>query len=87
MNLHVKRFTVRYRGKDYGPGSVIYDVEQEEATDLIAGSNGTIEALPEREEAAPTSSGQERKEEKVKNSETDGNITGLPAIDPSKTVK
>lgn len=86
LNLHVKRFTVRYQGKDYGPGSVIYDVEHEEAADLIAGSNGTIEALPEREETAPTASRRGGKGKDAKDAESADSI-GLPTIDPSKTVK
>lgn len=89
MNLHVKRFTVRYQGKDYGPGSVIYDVEQEQAKSLIAGGSGTIEALPEREESAPaaTSLGRKGKEAKDADISVTDDMAGLPAVDPSKTVK
>ena len=87
MDLHVKRFKVRYQGKDYGPGSIIYDVEQEQAESLIAGGNGTIEALPEREESAPVASSRGRRGKEAKETEAVDNIVGLPTIDPSKTVK
>lgn len=80
MDLHVKRFTIRYRGKDYGPGSVIYDVPDKEAKALVVGSNGTIEGLPMRKPG--------------RQPETDmadaGGATGaegLPSLDPAKTVK
>ncbi|HWR07757.1 hypothetical protein [Sporomusa sp.] len=88
MDLHIKQFTVRYQGKDYGPGSVIYDVEQAVAENLIAGSNGTIAALPGKEEAV---SGPKDKKTKSAADPANGakavDLGGLPAVDPTKTVK
>lgn len=80
MDLHVKRFKVRYQGKDYGPNSVIYNVEQELAEKLAAGSNGTIEALPAREETVADI------KNKVSNT-SNGESVSLPSVDPKKTVK
>ena len=88
MDLHVKRFKVRYQGKDYGPGSVIYGVDQEQAESLIVGSNGTIAALPGKEDAVS-----ETKDKKAKSTANQVNgakaveLGGLPAVDPTKTVK
>ncbi|SDD89529.1 hypothetical protein [Sporomusa acidovorans] len=83
MDLHVKRFKVRYQGKDYGPGSVIYNVEQELAKKLAAGSNGTIEALPEREETTTDETDIKNEVSKVANDEA----VSLPSVDPKKTMK
>lgn len=77
MDLHVKQFTVRYQGKDYGPGSIIYGMPNDEAEKLIEESNGTIEALPERDNVVMTTD----------NSNDDGLKDGLPSLDPSLTVK
>ncbi len=102
MNLLINQFTVRYQGKDYGPGSVIYNMNKKEAAALIAGSNGTIVALPEREEEpvnletppkVETPNGRKRNATTAdKTANTDAieeveDITALPAIDPSQTVK
>jgi len=102
LDLHVNQFNVRYQGKDYGPGSVIYNMNKKEAAALIAGSNGTIVALPEREEAplnvemppkVETPNGRKRNATAAdKTANTDAteeaaDITALPAIDPSQTVK
>ncbi|WP_094607738.1 hypothetical protein SPSIL_009000 [Sporomusa silvacetica DSM 10669] len=93
MDLHVKQFTVRYQGKDCGPGSIIYDVDQELGENLIADSNGTIEALPEREVSAASTT-----DVKVSadigastvadtSTETGDSTATLPSVDPKKTVK
>lgn len=102
MDLLINQFTVRYQGKDYGPGSVICNMDKKEAAALIAGSNGTIVALPEREDTLPnveelpkaeTPNGRKRNATTAEKaatadvSEDVADITALPAIDPSQTVK
>lgn len=97
MDLYVKQFTVRYQGKDCGPGSIIYDVDQKLAERLISGSNGTIEALPERtlvssdsKAEIPVNIGENGTDGGIKNDDGDSTpelTTGLPKIDPKKTVK
>ena len=81
MNLHIKRFSVRREGVNYGPNSVIYDVPEDEAEKLISESNGTIEAMPERD----GNIADEVKDENVADNVNGGN--GLPVVDPKKTVK
>lgn len=78
MNLHVKRFNVRHKGVNYGPNSVIYDVSKDEGEKLIVESNGTIEAMPEREEGSIVDV--EKDSDKL-------DFGGLPTVDPSETVK
>ena len=84
MDLHVKRFLVSYQGKRYGPGSVIYNVPSEIANKLLSESNGTIEALPQRDDDIIDDN-----EDIVSvNDDNDTNASiGLPSIDPKKTVK
>jgi hypothetical protein len=85
MDLHVKRFTVRYQGKDYGPDSVIYDVKIDLGKKLIADSNGTIAALPKREAAKQEPNAGKGKGDQDAIPANTGE--GLPSLDPSQTVK
>ena len=86
MDLLIKQFKLRYQGKDYGPSSVIYDVEKGLAERLIAGSNGTIESLPERE--VTTADAKDAGNKKTARNKDNGDGAGaLPSVDPSKTVK
>ena len=84
MDLHNKKFTVRYQGVDYGPGTVIYGVDDALAEQLISDSNGAIEALPEKEapkkqkKASPNSNSEDANEQTG---------TGLPEVNPQNTVK
>lgn len=101
MDLLIKRFSVRYQGKDYGPGSVIYGVPDEMAEGLVAESNGTIEALPARqaaEEAAPaaqdagsaetgTAAESEGKPAAKGKAKAADDEASLPNVDPAATVK
>ncbi|MBP2655885.1 MAG: hypothetical protein H6Q73_3454 [Firmicutes bacterium] len=85
MDLHVKKFKVRYQGQDYGPGTVIYGVPDDIAKELINGSNGAIEALPDRQPVAETANQDEKQSGKNKIKASDD--TALPSVDPSSTVK
>jgi hypothetical protein len=75
-DLRINRFTVRYQGKDYGPGSIIPGVPDDMANKLVVESNGTIEALPRREGSTLSDDDGADKESII-----------LPSIDPAKTVK
>ena len=86
MDLHVKKFQVRYQGNNYGPGSVIYDVPNGVGEKLIAESNGTIEAMPKRDDDIKIVN-------TIKSVNDSDNLedvdvdAGLPSLDPKKTVK
>ena len=77
MDILVHQFKVRYKGEDYGPGSVIQGVADEEGKSLIAGSNGALTELPARgevpQENTPAADASDAAE--------------LPKVDPAKTVK
>lgn len=103
MDIRINRFNVRYQGKIYGPGSVIYNVPEITGKDLVKESNGEMEELPLREETKEVTSQEEIKEvpsqeetkktpsQKVKESEStpggEGGDPILSPVDPSKTVK
>lgn len=74
MDILVHQFKVRYKGQDYGPGSVIQGVADEEGKSLIAGSNGELAELPSRGEASQESA-------------PAADAAELPKVDPAKTVK
>ena len=81
MDILVHQFKVRYKGEDYGPGSVVQGVADEEGKSLIADSNGALTELPARGETkqAPAS-------DNGTSDETDAGAE-LPKVDPAKTVK
>ena len=94
MDIRINRFNVRYQGKIYGPGSVIYNVPEITGKDLVKESNGEMEELPLREETKEVTSQEETKKtpsQKVKESEStpggEGGDPILSPVDPSKTVK
>ena len=91
MDLLIKRFSVRYQGSDFGPGSVLYDVEAAVAAKLVAESNGEIEALPSREEAAkPKAAAEAAAKSKAKGKAAEAaaeDEAALPSVDPAATVK
>jgi hypothetical protein len=78
-NVIIKQFTVRHQGQDYGPGEIISGLSDDEAKQLIAGSNGKIAELSVKIEASNTVSQAEKTNEEQ--------TSGLPEIDPGKTVK
>lgn len=74
MDIRINRFNVRHQGEFYGPGDVIYGVNEKDGRKLVEESNGELEELPSRSET-------------VAGQEDEGGGSALPPIDPSKTVK
>jgi hypothetical protein len=85
MDLIVKKFAVRYGGRDYGPGQlggeIIADVPDSLAKSLVAGSNGTIAELPRREAGAEKAGAEKARAGKKAAAD------GLGSIDPGSLVE
>lgn len=76
MDIQINKFAVRYQGQDYGPGSVIYGLDDMTGIELVESSNGDIVALPSRKDSI---------QETADTAET--TTTGLPPVNPNATVK
>ena len=77
MNLLVKRFTLQYKGVEYKEGTLMTDVPEKDAEEIIRVSDGDVIEV---------------KSVSVKNNEDDVQTeteeapAGMTAIDPRKTV-
>lgn len=73
MDLIVKRYTLRHNGIDYVPGTLLKNIPDDEAAEIIRVADGDVEAL--KTEAVA--------EESTPSANTD---KGLPPVDPKATV-
>lgn len=79
MDVRVNQFAVKHNGKIYGPGSVMYGLDDEDGKKLVEESNGELEELP------PDTTKEETKPDNGSEDNGAGGIT-LPDVDPKKTV-
>lgn len=72
MDLLVKRYTLRHNGKDYGPGTLLKGIPDDEAAEIIRIADGDVEALQAEVDAD--------------GADQAANEKGLPPVDPKATV-
>lgn len=82
MNLIIKRFTLRYNGKDYKAGTILTGLSEEEGKEIIKVADGDVEAVQE------TVAVDVSKEEEEPTEDDKGNDAQdvLQAVDPQKTM-
>lgn len=82
MDLIIKRFTLRYNGKDYKAGTILTGLSEEEGKEIIKVADGDVEAVQE------TVAVDVSKEEEEPTEDDKGNDAQdvLQAVDPKKTM-
>ena len=72
MDLIVKRYTLRHNGIDYAPGTLLKNIPDDEAAEIIRVADGDVEAL--------------KTEAVAEESTPSADTKGLPPVDPKATV-
>lgn len=82
MDLIIKRFTLRYNGKDYKAGTVLTGLSEEEGKEIIKVADGDVEAVQETVAVDVSKEEEETAEDDKGNDAQDV----LQAVDPKKTM-